>query len=679
MQPAAVNPAKPPSAAPGIWGAIARALAPRPALTVSEWADKERRLSSKGSAMAGQWVTAANPPMREPMDCLSVHSTVRETVLMWPIQFGKTECAINTLGYVMAHDPGPVMVCLPGEVSMNKWVAQKLNPMVDESPAVKHALTSVSSRDSANTRTFKDFSGGQLYMEHAGSPSRLKSTTVRTMIVDEVDEFANNLNGGDDPLEMLKGRTSAFPATSKSLYISSPQIKGFSRIEQLWLKSDQRHYHVPCPHCGHMQHLQWSGLHWTPDAKQCWYVCQECGANIDEHHKTQMIRDGQWVPDNPGAKIRGYHINCLYYQFGLGPRWLDLVETWRDVQNEPARLKTFLNDRLAEPWEDAAMRNVKHNAIADRADSYPLRVAPNGVLVITAGVDTQDNRLAVHITGWGRGLAFWTLDYVELSGDPASDEVWAALTELLNTPILHASGATMRVESVAIDAGGHRTEAVKAYVRDRRTKRPLAIFGAVPNNAPVLSKGKLHDVDWKGRSDKRGVMVHHVGTVGIKHWLYSRLSTDADKPADQRLTHFTDQLPGEYFPGLVSETYDPRKNRFVNRRGARNEPLDTWVYSYAAAHHPEVRLHRLTRADWDRIEATILARAGKNPILPLDRNGATIGPVAVDENPQHSQAVNEPPQSPADADPAPLRHTAQARPSKLPALPRKGAGWIKKW
>ena len=676
---AQANPTKPPSAAAGIYGAIARALAPRPALTVSEWADQERRLSSKGSAMAGQWVTAANPPLREPMDCMSVQSNVREVVMMFPVQFGKTEAAINTLGYVMAHDPGPVMVCLPGEVSMNKWVAQKLNPMVEESPAVKKALTSSASRDSANTRTFKDFAGGQLYLEHAGSPSRLKSTTVRTLLVDEVDEFANNLNGGDDPLEMLKARTSAFPATSKHLYISTPQIKGLSRIEQLWLKSDQRRYHVPCPHCGHMQHLQWAGLHWTPDAKQCWYVCQECGANIEEHHKTAMIQAGQWVPGNPGAKSRGYHINCLYYQFGLGPRWLDLVETWRDVQHEPARLKTFLNDRLAEPWEDAAMRAVKHNAIADRAEPYPLRTAPHGVLVITAGVDTQDNRLAVQIVGWGRGMAFWALDYVELPGDPANEEVWTALTELLNTPILHSSGATMRIEAMAVDAGGHRTEAVKAYVRDRRTRRPLAIFGAIPNNAPVLSKGKLHDVDWKGRSDKRGVMVHHVGTVGIKHWLYSRLSTDADKPADQRLTHFTDQLPAEYFPGLVSETYDPSKNRFINRRGARNEPLDTWVYNYAAAHHPEVRLHRLTKADWDRIEQTILARAGKNATLTLDKNAATIGPVAVDENPQHSQAVNEPPQSPADATPAPVRPQAQARPSKLPALPRKGGGWIKKW
>jgi len=211
-----------PSAALGIYRAIAPALAPRPTLAVSQRADDHRRLGGKGSAMAGQWVTDNNLPLADPMDCISARSILREAVIMFPIQMGKTEVAINVLGYCMDHNhnhnhdpgpgpgpgPGPVKVCLPGELSMNKWVAQKLNPMINESPAVRRALTSVASRDSANTRTFKDFAGGQLCLEHAGSPSRLKSTTVRTMIVDEVDEFSNNLAGGDD----LPGRAPAFHA-----------------------------------------------------------------------------------------------------------------------------------------------------------------------------------------------------------------------------------------------------------------------------------------------------------------------------------------------------------------------------------------------------------------------------------------------------------------------------------
>jgi phage terminase large subunit GpA-like protein len=525
--------------------------------------------------------------------------------MMFPIQFGKTEVAVNFMGYTMDHNPGPIMVCLPGEVSMGKWSAQKLQPALEETPAMRKALTSVASRDAANQRTFKDFAGGQLYLEHAGSPARLKSTSVRDLVVDELDEFSNNLQGGDDPVSMLDGRTSAFPATFRRLYISTPQVQGLSRIEQLWNKSDQRRSHIACPDCRHEQPLEWSGLHWTPDGSEVWYTCRECGVVIPEHRKTDMITAGRWIPAHPERKVRGYHINCLYYPIGLGPRWADLVAMWRDAQNDPAKLKTFVNDRLAEPWEDPAMRSVKHNVIADRAESYRLRIAPAGVLAITAGVDTQDNRLAVHITGWGRGMACWTLDYVELMGDPADEAVWVALVDLLNKPIEHALGGVLRVEATAIDMGGHRTEAVKSFVRGRRIRRPLAIFGATQNNAPVLGKGKLQDINWRGQLDKRGVLTNAVGTVAIKHLLFSRLSTDAEKQVDARLVHFSDELPPEYFTGLVSETYNPSKNRFDKRRGARNEPLDTWVYSYAAAHHAELRLHRASKADWDAREARL--------------------------------------------------------------------------
>lgn len=591
-----------PAAAPRIATSLARALAPRKPLSVSQWADEERYLSSKGSAVPGRWVTDRNPPLREPMDCMSARSPVRDVVCKFPIQFGKTEIASNTVGYTMDYHPGPIMVCLPGEVSMNKWVAQKLNPMLDESPAVKRALTSVASRDSANQRTFKDFAGGQLYLEHAGSPKRLKSTTVRTLIVDEIDEFPEVLSTGDDPVKMLDGRTSAFPSSYKRLYISTPGIAGVSRIDRLYLKSDQRRYHVPCPHCGHLQPLEWSGLHWSPDVKHVWYACRDCEKPIEEHHKTQMIAWGRWVAANPEAESRGYTINCLYYQFGLGPRWLDLVREWLDAQNDPASLKTFINDRLAEVWEDPAMRSVKHNVIADRAEPYRLRSAVRQVLAITAGVDTQDNRLAVQIVGWGRGLAAWTLDYVELPGDPADEKVWLDLTDLLNRPIGRADGGALRILATAIDMGGHRTEAVKHYVRQRLITRPLCIHGAVPNNAPVLSKGTLVDVNWRGKLDKRGITIHSVGTVAIKHLLYSRLSTDADKQAESRLVHFSEELERSYFQGLVSETYNPVKNRF-EKRFTRNEPLDTWDYAYAATHHPELRLHRYSKADWDRLEA----------------------------------------------------------------------------
>lgn len=616
-----------------IFGAVASAIAPHKPIKVSEWAARDRVLGSAESPEPGIWRNERNPLLTEPMDCMSARSPVREVVCMFPIQFGKTMIASNALGYGIVERPGPVMVCLPGEASMNKWVAQKLNPMIENTPSIIKALRSTASRDAANTRTFKEFNGGQLYLEHAGTPARLKSTSVRDLIVDELDEFASALLTGDDPVDMLDGRTSAFQASYKRLYISTPSIAGVSRIEAKYKLSDQRRWNWPCPDCKHMQPFEWSGLTYTPDGKECWYTCRECGVIIQEHQKPDLIAAGRWIPENPESRIRGYTANALYYPLGLGPRWIDLIQMWRAAQNDPAKLKTFVNDRLAEPWEDQSMRAVKLNVLADRAEPLPLRPVPNWVLAVTAGVDTQDNRLPVHILGWGRGMNCWPIDYVELPGDPAEDSVWAALVELLMRPIDRADGASLRIDASLQDMLGHRTEAVKAFVNSRRLRRHIAGFGATANNAPALGKGRNQEINWRGHYDKRGVVAYPIGTVGIKHMLYSWISADAEKPPDARRVRFSDQLGLEYFGGLVSETYNPAKNRFEKRRGGpRNEPLDTWVYAYAAALHPEVRMHRWTKAQWDQREQLLLANINNSKATETQEK-------APDETPTRQRAT----------------------------------------
>lgn len=594
------------SAALRINTVLARAIAPRKTLTVSEWAETAPRvMSSKTSPIAGRWRNDNNPLLREPMDCLSIRSPVQDIVIKFCIQIGKTEIEVNALGYSICENPGPIMVVLPDEISLNKWVQQKLNPMIEGTEVVRNALTSTVSRNAANQSAFKDFAGGQLFVEHGKTATRMAMTSVKIMLVDEFDKFAAALTSGEDPDKLIEGRLSAFPQTYKRIDVGSPGIKGVSRIDQKWEKSDQRKYYVPCPHCGAEQPFEWSGLHWSPGGADVFYACRENGCRIDEHHKRDMIAKGHWVAENPGARIRGYTTNCLYYDFRMGPRWATLVEMWLDAQTDPAKLQVFVQERLAEAWEDPAMRNVKHNVIADRAENYLLRSAPARVLAITAGVDTQDDRLEVQIVGWARNLAAWTLDYVVLPGDPENDATWVSLVDLLNRPIEHASGNLLRVDALAIDAAGHRTQAVYNFVRKRLLRRCIPTFGAKPNNAPVLSRGKLQDVNFRGVADRRGITIHHIGTVAIKHMLYGRISSDGDKHPDARLVHMSDQLPPEYFTGMVSETYDARKNRFVKRNGVRNEPLDTWTLAYAATHHPELRLHRLSKLEWDAREARL--------------------------------------------------------------------------
>lgn len=671
--------------ADGLYGAISRAIAPREQMTVSQWADAKRWLSTKSSPKPGRWRTSNNPPLREPMDCMSVRSPVQDIVLMFPIQFGKSEFETNTLGYIMDQAPGPVMVCLPGEVSMNKWINQKLNPLLEETAAVREALTSTNSRNAANQKEFKDFAGGQLYVEHAGSPARLKSTTVRYMLVDEFTEFATNLKTGDDPVAMLDGRTSAFPHRYKRAYVSTPGVRGLCRTAEKWEKSDQRRYHVECPHCRHAQPLEWDGLKWSRDSAgnvtAAWYVCRDCGVMIEEHHKTQMLKDvaaggsARWVPTHPERKARGYHVNCLYYQIGMGPGWVALAQDWLDAQGDPAKLKTFINDRLAEPWEDKSLKAVKFNILQDRAEPYALRVAPAGVIWITAGVDTQDDRLEAQIVGWGRGLMAWTLDYAVLWGDPQQEDVWVQLTDLLNRPIAHASGAMLPISAAAIDGRGHRTQAVKDYVRKALIRRPMAIYGAKATNALPLGRPKLEDVDHKGKTDTdASIRTWQVGTIAIKHHFFRRLASDAEQTDKaRRWVHFPDALERSYFAGLVSETFDPTKGRYRKKSGARNEPLDTWVYAYAATHHPELHLHRYAKADWDIDERRILDASNirttpdgqhlyQPPVGEGDQTPQDVAPVPSEEAPAAVPSPVRLPPSPVARKPAaqPQRRTARS-------------------
>ena len=674
----------------GLRDVMARALAPRKAMTVSEWADAKRSLSSKSSPKPGRWRTNTNPPLREPMDCMSARHPAQEIVLMFPIQFGKSEVETNAIGYIMDQAPGPVMVALPSEVSLNKWVNQKLNPLIEETAAVREALTSNNSRNAANQKDFKDFAGGQLYVEHAGTAARLKQTTVRYLLVDELTEFANALRTGDDPLKMLEGRTSAFPDRHKRMYVSTPGVKGACRISEMWERSDQRLYHVDCPHCGHAQPLEWDGLIWPPGVTadtidRAWYVCRDCGAMIDEHHKTQMLRDekaggtARWVPMQPDRRLRGYHINCLYYQIGMGPRWVDLARMWLEAQGDPAALKTFTNDRKAIPWEDRSLKNVRANLLQDRAEPYPLRFAPAGVIWITAGVDTQDDRLEVQIIGWRHGRRAHVLHYAVINGDPQHEEVWADLTDLINRGIKHACGVVLPISATAIDGRGHRTQAVKDYCRKGLIRRPMPIFGAKAANAVPLSKPKIEDTDHKGKADHSGnaLQTWTVGTIAIKHTLYRRLAADAedthgstpDAPLDLSRRHFrfSDQLPEAYFGGLVSEIFDPVKGRYVKRKGAvRNEPLDTLVYAWAATQHPELQLEKKSAADWAADELRILEAgkaAGCGDLAEHDPHQPGTGSSSAPEQPSEITET-----TPATAPPvaAAPRTVSQPRPNHAP-------------
>ena len=624
---------------------LAQVTRPRSPLTVSQWADAHRELSAKGSSERGRWKTDRTPFLREIMDCLSDRSPVRRVTVMKSTQLGATEVALNWIGYTITHTPGPMLVVVPTLDVLDRWVMQRLDPLLRETPIITEVFDAFRQRAAANSRVIKDFPGGMLVLSGANSPASLSSMPMQYVVCDEVDRFPWEAGDEGDPLGLIDQRTATFPMR-KVLLISSPTMKDASRIEEEFLASDQRRYTVPCPHCGERQWLKWENLQWDKPFKRCWYVCESSGCIIEEYNKPGMLAAGRWEPQNPEADPlrRGYHLNGLYAPIGLNYSWHELVSRWLDAQGDPGKLKRFVNTTIGETWEDRS-RDVKPSALSARVEPPELRQIPRGCLLLTAGVDTQDDRLAVHIVGWGRGLRAWIIDYLELPGDPHQDPLWMRLSEILHTPMVNASGQELRIRCAAIDSGGHHTHAVYHYVRSAsrgdygyhpRGITLMAIKGASMPSKPVLAgrPAKL-DINFRGKAIRGGVDLWTVGVDTAKHNLYGRLSGDGPLPPEERALRFPTGLDEEYFRMLTAEVFNPERNRWEIRRGRRNEALDTWVYAFAAAHHPSLRAHAWRAREWDGLSSQLEPDANDlfagipSPPLAAPATGAAPPPKSV--------------------------------------------------
>jgi phage terminase large subunit GpA-like protein len=365
---------------------------------------------------------------------------------------------------------------------------------------------------------------------------------------------------------------------------------------------------------------------------------------IDERDKDAMLREAVWIPTYPerSARHKSYHFNALYSPLGLGYSWRELVQQWLGAQGKPEKLQVFVNERLGLPWEDRRTQ-IDPDDLASRAEPYRMRVLQPGGLLLTAGVDTQDDRLVVQIIAWGQERDWWVMDWLELPGEPTSPALWEALTALLARPIATPSGHAVPIEATAIDMGGHFTEEVKAYVRACPLPRVMAILGSRHRLDTPLSRPRKTDYSPRGSALRWGMRYYQVGTELCKDRVFGDLRADAGKPPADRRGHFTQDLPPEYYAGLLSETWNPKRNRYEPRRGMtrRNEPLDTWVYAYAAAHHPEVRLDRMRPIDWAR-------RAERIWQLPIPP--AETAPTPTTTHPTPETPTGAPAATPAEDD-----------------------------
>lgn len=598
---------------------LARAVKPRDRLTVSQWADRHRVLSSVDSAERGRFRTSRHPMMREIMDSLSDLSPVREVTLVFPSQFGKTLITTNWIGETMHHSPAPMLGLMPTLESRDAWHQQKLNPLLLETPVIRDLLGGLRSRDGANSKDAIAFPGGILFLAGGNSPNSYAQRSAKKGFLDDLDRFPHEVGDEGGPVGLMRARFKGFQRY-KFLKISTPTLKDSSLILIEYQQSDKRRYHVHCPACGHAQHIRWENLRWdkahNPPA---WaeYECESCGHGIREHYKPKMLAEGIWVPENPEILLRrGYHANNLYSPIALGPSWLDIAQEFLAVKDDPATLKVFVNGILAEGWEDKTSQ-LKTNDLERRMElEHDLGQIPPGVVALTAFIDTQDTWLDCHLLGWHEG-GYRFIDWHQIQGDTTRAETWNAAAEWLNTARFNAWGRPVRIHAAGVDSRGHRGQQVREFVQRRDLKvRVYACQGSTSRLGRAIATSPSYpDRDRKGRPIKGGYAVWNIGTEFCKDYLYGHLVADGELPAEQRRYRFPAGLPTDYFDGLLSEVYNPETRRYEQKKGARykrNEPLDGMVGCWAIGHHKEVLigLYRNGKPDpgwFKRLQATLEA------------------------------------------------------------------------
>jgi phage terminase large subunit GpA-like protein len=603
-------------------------IKPPPKITISEWAEKERVVSSEETSAPGDWYSDRAPYTVGIMDAIS-DPKVEQVVVMCAAQMGKTNAGIlNPIGYYITYDPCPIMVVQPTIAMGETFSGKRLTPMLRDTPCLRGKIAPEKSRSPDNKILEKSFPGGYIVIAGANSAPSLKSRPVRVVLFDEVDEAPDNLAGQGDPIELAFARTNAFPNRKKVL-TSTPTIKGKSRIEAAYNDSTRERWSHQCPECKEWSQFSWRRL----DFETMRMACPFCGGAYSR--REWEAGGGMWVAENPEHNTKGFHVNALDSQL----TWDNLVEKWAEAQRlakkgDYSKLITFINTILAETWEIKG-EVVESHALETRREVYSSEV-PDGVCVLTMGVDVQDNRLAYEVVGWGLGFESWGIEYAEIFGDPRQGEVWNRVDDLLARTWSYGNGKRLRISRVAVDTGGHMTPQVYAYCKARQSRGVYPIKGQGGDKLPLTRPSK-------GNREK-GLFI--VGVDGVKADILSWLKIG--QPGDG-YCHFpkdNDNIPvrgydATYFEMLTAEKRVVVQNKkgfgvyeWHKAAGARNESFDCRVYARAALRimspKDDIMLKRIYMAEpWaeqtKEKKSVVAQKPGKSKKLVTSKNNIARG------------------------------------------------------
>lgn len=620
--------------------AAARAFAPPPKMPLSSWADKYRVLSPEAAAMPGRWRTMNEPMAKGVMDTVT-NPLVEKVSGMMAAQILKTEFVLNAIGYYAHGEPGPMLVVYPTVEGAEMFSKERLAPMIRDTPVLRKVFTEEKSRTTDSTIRQKSFTGGRLSMVGANAPAGLASRPIRFVLCDECDRFPVSAGGEGkksegDPIGLAEERTATF-ANRKIVLVSTPTTKGISRIERSFLEGDQRRYHVPCPHCGLRQVIEWAGVKWTrgPDGEHdpatARYHCRPeahdmetgqvgCGRAWSEAERCDAITAAAAFPDMGWIASKPFKGHASFHASQLSSKRIPLsqiVKKFLDAKGSIESLKKWTNLSLADTWEEGGTK-ADPETLYGRRELYVANPLPDGVGVIVNGTDIQRNRWESETVGYGEGEERWSLDYTVHYADPSTADFWQALDDHLQRQFTHPTGATLRIEAACIDSSDN-TQAVYDFCRPRFNRRIFAIKGRSQSvGHPIWPKKATRNAGKK-------IDVFMLGLDNAKADMQARLML---REAGPGYCHYplADAYDEAYFTGLTVEKAVTKYKFGIPYRewhcpdGARNEPWDCAIYAYAALKSLTVNIAgRLTH-----LRAAAAARAGSNvPTPPPQVGGRT--------------------------------------------------------
>ncbi|MBP4049010.1 phage terminase large subunit family protein [Chromobacterium violaceum] len=606
--------------------------APPDRVPTREWANRFRYLSSVEAARPGKFVLSVTPYLEwenGPLDAID-DPAVREVVCQKSAQVAWTSGVLgNALGKWIDTDPSPILVLFPKDGAAKEYMAEKFQPMVEATPRLREKVN-LTSRKAQQRQLFKRFPGGFLKLVGSNSPTSVKSTPSPRVCVEEPDDCNMNLRGQGDSIKLAKERVKTY-RYSKVLLGGTPTIEGASAIASEMELSDKRVGMIPCHACGAEHVLSFDNLRWESDSNQshavyghalpetAHYVCPHCEERWTDQQKNRNVRAGRWVATAPFRGIAGFYLNELYspfpgsYMHVLAEKWLTAL--YEQERGDQGPIIAFVNSSMGIAYTFTGDM-VKATALEERALEYEEDTVPVGGLILTAGIDTQPDRLEVLIRAWGRGEESWLVKYVKLYGSPAqaTDPVWSDLDALLTRSFKDERGNPLRITAVSIDSSdGNTSDGVYAWVRRSQRKGiefVMAIKGSTEQDAEIFTKPKMSsDTNRRNtKASKYGVKVHMVGVSRAKDLLIGtrgRVSLEGSGPGR---FHTYQGLSPEYYEQLLeSEVKAPvrRSNghvirAWIKKTGKRNEVLDCEVYNLHASRAAKV--HLKTDAQWDAME-----------------------------------------------------------------------------